>query len=330
LTHSGEAMDALRAFMCELIDYAGLFPPASLDMSTSVREYARLRREAEAWMLGRFVVPAGRLPELADCLAETRRLTERAVGVPDPDPPWRLAVIVDSDDQKVVAATSAMRRVVEGSAGSLLIETVETRLPPGVVAQNGAGAVSQHASALEGRLAEAGFAGLPVFFEAAGGNETMLSAVRGIAEHRGGGPAPGAGLKLRCGGPRSEDVPPAERVASVIAECTAAGVPLKLTAGLHHPLRRLVSPPDGWQHGFLNVVGAGVLTASGRLGRAETLACLLEEDAGSFRFDGRFAWRDHAATPAEIADARRGLMVGFGSCSFAEPRDDLRALGLLS
>jgi hypothetical protein len=306
--------------MSALIDYAGLFPPASLDLRASVQEYARLRREPEAWMLGRFIVPAGRLAELA------------AV-VHDAGEPWRLAVIVDGDEsagERTAAAASAMRRVVERSDGGLVIESIETRVPPGVLVKNDPGAVRQHVSLLGTRLAEAGFAALPVFFEAAGGERTMLAAVRGIAQHRNGAAAPRAGLKLRCGGPRSEDVPPAERMAAVLADCAAAGVPLKLTAGLHHPLRRLVSPPGVWQHGFLNVFGAGVLVACGRLDRASTLSCLLEEDARSFRFDGQFAWRDHAATPDEIAAARRGLMVAFGSCSFAEPRDDLRALGLLS
>ena len=74
-------MDAFRAFMGALIDYAGLFPPASLELRASVQEYARLRRQPEAWMLGRFIVPAG-------------RLTELAAVVHDAGAPWRLAVIV--------------------------------------------------------------------------------------------------------------------------------------------------------------------------------------------------------------------------------------------
>jgi hypothetical protein len=241
-------------------------------------------------------------------------------------------VIVDADEpagERIAAAASAVRRVVEQSSGSLVVETIETRLPPGVLGKDDPDAVRQHVSRLETGLAEAGFEALPVFYEAAGGQETMRAAVRGIAESRNGRAAALAGLKLRCGGPRVEDVPPAERVAAVIADCAAAGVPLKLTAGLHHPLRRLVSPPGAWQHGFLNVVGAGLLVACGRLDDDGTLACLVEEDAATFHFDGHFAWRDHAATPAEIAVARRELMVAFGSCSFAEPRDDLRALGWL-
>jgi len=47
-----------------LIDYAGLFPPASLSMSEALRNYDAYRRGEHAWMLGRFVVPAGKLSEV--------------------------------------------------------------------------------------------------------------------------------------------------------------------------------------------------------------------------------------------------------------------------
>lgn len=53
----------LRALLTELIDYAGLFPPAGLDMATAVRNYASYLSSRYSWMAGRFIVPAGRLEE---------------------------------------------------------------------------------------------------------------------------------------------------------------------------------------------------------------------------------------------------------------------------
>ena len=53
-----------RAFLADLIDYAGLFPPADLDLAPAVRNFAAYRGGADAWMLGRFIVPAGRLGDL--------------------------------------------------------------------------------------------------------------------------------------------------------------------------------------------------------------------------------------------------------------------------
>ena len=54
----------LRALLSEIIDYAGLFPPAALDMRTAVRNYAAYGAGDDSAMLGRFVVPASRLSEL--------------------------------------------------------------------------------------------------------------------------------------------------------------------------------------------------------------------------------------------------------------------------
>lgn len=56
--------ETLRVLMNGLIDYAGLFPPAALDMATAVRNYAAYRAGEYAWMLGRFVLPAARKVEV--------------------------------------------------------------------------------------------------------------------------------------------------------------------------------------------------------------------------------------------------------------------------
>jgi len=56
--------DALRELLRGLIDYAGVFPPASLDLAQAVRNYAEYRGGPHAWMLGRFVVPAARVADV--------------------------------------------------------------------------------------------------------------------------------------------------------------------------------------------------------------------------------------------------------------------------
>lgn len=57
------AASPIRALLAELVDYAGLFPPAGLDMATAVRNYASYLAGEYSWMLGRFIVPAGRIEE---------------------------------------------------------------------------------------------------------------------------------------------------------------------------------------------------------------------------------------------------------------------------
>ena len=47
---------AKRALMEEMIDYAGLFPPAELAMLPAVMAYAGYREGERSWALGRFVL----------------------------------------------------------------------------------------------------------------------------------------------------------------------------------------------------------------------------------------------------------------------------------
>ena len=55
---------SLRALLAGAIDYAGMFPPASLPLGQAFDNYLRYRSGPDAWMLGRFVCPVGRLPDL--------------------------------------------------------------------------------------------------------------------------------------------------------------------------------------------------------------------------------------------------------------------------
>ena len=119
--------------------------------------------------------------------------------------------------------------------------------------------------------------------------------------------------KVRCGG---QIVPTAGALARFIRACRAARVPFKATAGLHHAVR------TDAEHGFLNLLAA---CAFGDEERA-----LEERDAAAFALDAEaFAWRDRSADAPALAAVRRELFVSIGSCSFTEPIDELRALGML-
>jgi len=79
----------LHALLHTIVDYAGLFPPAGLAMDEAVRHYAACRRDAHAWMLGRFVAPAARLDELAAAM--------RVAAAAGPEHPWRVSALVGED-----------------------------------------------------------------------------------------------------------------------------------------------------------------------------------------------------------------------------------------
>jgi hypothetical protein len=83
-------------------------------------------------------------------------------------------------------------------------------------------------------------------------------------------------------------------------------------------------------HGFLNVFVAGVLARAHALDAPALQAVLEEQDPRAFSFTGdALAWKDRRATLADVEGARTHGVLSFGSCSFEEPRDELKELGLL-
>ena len=89
---------AIRSLFDSLIDYAGLFPPAGLDMCAAVQNYATYHAGEFAWMLGRFIQPVTRLQELEP--AARQDVPERQ----SDDQIWRLSVLAGTDLALALAA----------------------------------------------------------------------------------------------------------------------------------------------------------------------------------------------------------------------------------
>lgn len=311
-----------RAFLAGLVDYAGLFPPAALPLAPALAEYARHRAGPHAWMLGRFIAPAARLEALAAALAADPALAGRGG--------WHLAVLVGggADLSAALAAlpgqADAVAACEQGGPRGLSVEGLEAPLPPA------AGSALRLAEA----MAEEGLGGRDLYLELPPGSAVPagLDEIAAAAARMSGssGAFPVLGVKLRCGGLAAEAFPEPERVAAVLEGCARRGLPLKFTAGLHHPVRHRAEAPPVMMHGFLNVVGAALFAAAGVADAGSLAACLRETEAAAFRLDeDGFAWRDLRLDAAAVARARAAAVAGFGSCSFDEPRQDLAALGML-
>ena len=83
-------MSAIRLLLRNSIDYAGLFPPAGLDMGAAVENYPRYRAGRSAWALGRFILPASRLAQFEAAAAG------HSSGTPAGQP-WLLSVLAGPD-----------------------------------------------------------------------------------------------------------------------------------------------------------------------------------------------------------------------------------------
>ena len=138
------------------------------------------------------------------------------------------------------------------------------------------------------------------------------------------------GFKLRCGGKNAAAVPSVERVAHTITVCRDARVPLKFTAGLHHPVRRFDAGLQTHTHGFLNVFAAGAFALARGLPEDVIGELIANEDPAALNFtDDGITWNELHVSAGEINEARELLVLSVGSCSFDEPREDLKALGLM-
>ena len=67
------ATGSLRALIEHSIDYAGLFPPCNLDLEPALNNQARYVRDADAWMLGAFVLPIEQFEAASGSLSQFDR-----------------------------------------------------------------------------------------------------------------------------------------------------------------------------------------------------------------------------------------------------------------
>ncbi|HET9235246.1 MAG TPA: hypothetical protein VFP10_14010 [Candidatus Eisenbacteria bacterium] len=298
---------ALGALLEGIIDYAGLFPPASLNMPAAVAHYRRHLEEDMAVMLATFVCPASQLEALAKAA---------------PGADWKLTILATGEAtlaslKQDVAAIEALRQAgqrFEPHALELRFPTSLYRDLSGLA--EFAGGVEELVSGLSPRK---------VFYEIGWMDPWPdVLPILGRVSNR-----VARGIKIRTGGVTPDAFPSPEQVAAFMVTAVETGVSWKATAGLHHPVRRFDESVGTKMHGFLNLFCGAALAYAG-YGKDTLVSILHEEDAAEFKFSGTsFIWRGHALDLELLARTRSEFAFSFGSCSFIEPVEDLRALGYL-
>ncbi len=307
--------ESLRALLAGVIDYAGTFPPAALSLEQSVDNWRAYRSSPHAWMLGRFVCPAGRLEDLASLKWSPT------------DGPISLIVAASETKQacynQVIAALAAIRAYPHPA----IIDTLEMALPSSL-RDDPAAVMNLLGWVLDQTAARTRSVTLYCEFPS-----TNVSAKRSLIEtiadcNRAMRPlSPQVGFKFRTGGIRAPAVPGSSDVAAVVTSCRDAGVFWKATACLHQPLRHVHASLGLPVHGFLNVLAAAVFADLRGLDEAALIAILNDDQSSHFRLDARgLAWQELTATTADMSSARQRSFQSFGSCSFEEPRQGLEEM----
>src|SRR5207237_947516 len=83
-------------------------------------------------------------------------------------------------------------------------------------------------------------------------------------------------------------LPTSMQIAKAMVTPSTHQLPIKFTAGLHHPLRQYREEVQTKMHGFLNVLGAAALAAEHRWDTNQTAMMLEDENVDSFSFTDDF------------------------------------------
>ena len=284
-----------RALMAGAVDYAGLFPPAQLPLADALVEYTRALAGADAWMLGRFIVPAVQLPVLADAVV---RDAHDGRG-------WSVSAIVREHMDEDAAAVHAFNQ--RAANQHVRVDTIECR-------PSSTDSITW--------LAKTFRPAFTVHVEV-GVRPAARDDLRVVARHQ-------LRAKVRTGGLAQDAFPAPASLVAFIESARDVGVPFKATAGLHHairgayPLSDDIGAQSATMHGFVNLMLA---TASvGEHVPTTTAAALLTRtDHAALVFDDeRVRWGDVELSIDAIRRMREAQCVSFGACSFREPADDYR------
>lgn len=208
------AAATLTALLGTLIDDAALFPPANATMPDAVAAHPHHLAGTYGFLVGRFICPASRVPELVQAWSRADPLT--------------VALIADTG---LDGLSDALTQVVTDPR--LELGAVEIALPPASPPE----ALGDILAALPEIT---GYVELPRGQDLSAELDAIAVAGR-EAKFRTGGTAPGA-------------VPPPEELAAFISACVARRIPFKCTAGMHHPICGVEDEAGNTQHGFLNVL----------------------------------------------------------------------------
>jgi len=291
------------------IDYAGMFPPCSLALEPALRNQAKYVRSDDAWMLNTFVLSVIQFDSAKQLLPQFDPLHPLHVSALGPKTE-NAAAFLDA----LAETEAAIRSLAAHNVDLISVSQLEMWLPQDVDLP-----VLNEACSIIGNL--------PAFWEAPA--ERASETITLLAELNSEMDEPTFGFKLRTGGVTSDAFPTAVQVAQALVVPATHQVPIKFTAGLHHPLRQYREDVQTKMHGFLNVLGAAIMAAEHTWDEKQTAAMLEDENPKSFSFDDEFfAWREWKIDIKRL-NGRRKFVISFGSCSFDEPREDLRALNLL-
>jgi hypothetical protein len=280
---------SVKALLGEIIDYAGLFPPAKLSLPEAIANYAAYYQAPNDWMLGRFIVPIAKLVDFEGLIT---KLTLRS---------WNLSLIISQNWQQ------DLDRLRDLENPAITIDALEFPVLPLEEIQEAAKALPD---------------GLEAFFEIPwDGN---LNAYLQVLSNQGVSAKIRTGGTIETAFPSSiqlGEVILALDEAHLSFKATA-GLHHPLPGW--HEVSYEINSPSARMHGFLNLAILSTLIYHKKVTSSEVVGVL---EASNFEFteDG-IGWGDRYLSLNEIKVTRNSFFRSIGSCSFIEPIEELKSL----
>ncbi len=270
-----------------LIDYAGLYPPANLDMQPVVNNWSSFLQSDDHWMLARLIIPASRLAEFKSAAVDL--LPNQG------DEMWELSVLLPPAGSEHFE--SALQLVIEFNMESCgaVANVVEFKADT-------TSEIDSALSMLHDDLFP--YIELPIAEDPRG----LIACLSGAI----------AGAKVRTGGIEKDLYPSSQTLSRFIHSCAIAGQSFKATAGMHHPCQHQNASVGVLEFGFLSVLQATAAASVGNatVGEVEQILNAPTPDFSEF-------------TEFQLEQVRAELFNSLGTCSFDDPRIDLRGMGFL-
>ena len=310
------------ALLSRAIDYAGMFPPASLDLSSTLKKAATFRKTAKhPWLMNRLVLS----------INEFKKLNPEMLFEAGADgSPWNFSIlgtpITTSTNEGFIKSVDwdfrELRRLQDrffSSSCQMEAYAYEIRLPEEITQPGQAITTGEFIFPVLEQIEGIWPNEIDIYFEVSlqgAWQETLEGVTRimgeWLAENEETPALPA--LKIRTGG---QYIPTTEQLAFAINECASQGIKFKATQGLHHPIS---SHSD---FGFVNLFAAisfAFAFGEEKFGLEQVKACLKEQDPREFQFsESHFCWKNMLLKSEEIEKVRKIHSACFGSCSLDEP-----------
>jgi len=317
---------SINTFIDGIIDYAGLFPPANLNLFDSLSNYLNYIKTNKYNLLSSFVLPINLIddfiPTLEKIGTDYSKLDISFVAT-KPNDAINFIDSIKSDMDKINSLVNKNDKIYA--------KAIEITLPiKSDIGENKDdfeklyNTISMVSKLVNNEK-------LQVYYEVPNSKnwiEITKNTIKLLAEYNSSNQN-NISYKIRCGGVKPEMTPPNENVIAAIMTCTKYNVSLKATAGLHHPFRHFNDELGGVMHGFVNIFVAIILSKNMNLRTELMLELLNDENPINFEWnDNGLTWQNHFISIEDIKESK-DIISSFGSCSFDEPIDDLKELNIL-